>query len=315
MANSLETLLDELDQQPTLPAQTALYYFSELDSQDISLVHAAWPRLPVQLRRDVITHLVQIAEADFEVDFGVVFRLSLADPDAKVRTAAIEGLWEDEDENLIPILSALLHQDEAISVRAAAAKSLGRFILLGELGKIRSEAFHVAYQATLTACQDPSEHLEVQRRALESLAYTDSETVMQLIHRAYDASEEKMRVSSVFAMGRSADARWSRCVCQELFSPNPEMRYEAARACGELELTESVPDLEELCDDVDPEVQESALWALGQIGGDRARQILERYCQADNEALHAAAEAALDELEFLHGDLSDFFARLARMDD
>jgi HEAT repeat protein len=76
-----------------------------------------------------------------------------------------------------------------------------------------------------------------------------------------------------------------------------------------------VSELEELADDADPEVQEAALWALGQIGGDRARKILERYCQAEDEAIQTAAEAALDELEFLHGNLSDVFVRLVQDQD
>jgi HEAT repeat protein len=124
-----------------------------------------------------------------------------------------------------------------------------------------------------------------------------------------------MRVSAIFAMGRSADARWAPQVKQELFSPNSEMRYEAARACGELQLSDTVTELRELAEDVDPEVQEAALWALGQIGGDKARQILERYCASDSEAIRTAAEAALDELEFLHGDLSSLFDRLEKEPD
>jgi HEAT repeat protein len=119
-----------------------------------------------------------------------------------------------------------------------------------------------------------------------------------------------MRISAVFGMGRSADMRWANIVIAELFSVNPEMRYEAARACGELQLREAVPELEELADDIDREVQEAALWALGQIGGDEARKILNRYCLAGDEATRAAAAAALDELDFLHGDLSEFFVRL-----
>ncbi len=113
-------------------------------------------------------------------------------------------------------------------------------------------------------------------------------------------------------MGRSADTRWAQQVRQELFSPNPELRYEAARACGELQLIEAVSELAELAEDADPEVQEAALWALGQIGGDQARKILEHYCTVEDEATQAAAEAALDELEFLYGDLDDFFARMTR---
>jgi HEAT repeat protein len=88
------------------------------------------------------------------------------------------------------------------------------------------------------------------------------------------------------------------------------MRYEAARACGELQLHDTVTELEELTDDVDPEVQEAAIWALGQIGGDRARQILERHCSATDEVIRTAAEDALSELEFLHGDLTEFITRI-----
>ena len=150
----------------------------------------------------------------------------------------------------------------------------------------------------------------MQRRALESLAFINNETVTRLIHEAYTAPEEKARISAVFAMGRSADTHWARQVRRELFSPSPELRYEAARACGELQLPEAVPELEELTDDADFEVQEAALWALGQIGGDRARQILERRCLARDEATRAAAAAALDELEFLHGNLSELFTKL-----
>ncbi|NLE99628.1 MAG: HEAT repeat domain-containing protein, partial [Anaerolineales bacterium] len=129
------------------------------------------------------------------------------------------------------------------------------------------------------------------------------------------APHEKTRVSAVFAMGRSASHRWDSQVRQELFSPNPEMRYEGARACGEIGIDEAVPELEELADDVDPEVQEAALWALGQIGGSRARQVLERYALSENEAAREAAEAALAEFEFLHGDLADLFDRLIEEDD
>jgi HEAT repeat protein len=120
-----------------------------------------------------------------------------------------------------------------------------------------------------------------------------------------------MRISAVFAMGRSADTRWEQEVQQELFSTAPEMRYEAARACGELQLSDTVSMLEELTEDADIEVQQAAIWALGQIGGDRAREILEYYAHASDEALRSAANAAIEEFEFLHGDLEDVFADLA----
>ncbi|MFQ6100634.1 MAG: HEAT repeat domain-containing protein [Anaerolineae bacterium] len=315
MERPLDVLLDELYASATMPAQASLYHLSNLGAEDVARVREVWLCLHVELRRQMMTRLVELAEADFEVDFGAVFRLGLEDDDAEVRTAAVEGLWEDEDVRLVPLLVACLREDEDTGVRAAVATSLGRFILLGELDKILPGPYALAYETLLVACRDTEEHLEVRRRAMESLAYAGDEAVAELIRQAYDAPEEKMRISAVFAMGRSADTRWACQVRQELFSPNPELRYEAARACGELQLSEAVPELEELADDADSEVQEAALWALGQIGGDKAREIVERYCLAADEATRAAAEAALDELEFLHGDLSEFLVRVARKSD
>ena len=311
MTRSLDTLLEELRASAQMPEPGALYHLSNLEAEDVTRARGAWPHLPVELRRRLTAKLMETAEADFEVNFGDIFRLGLEDEDAEVRTTAIEGLWEDEDVRLVPALVARL-KDPAPAVRAAAATSLGRFVLLGELGKIRPDPFNQAHEALLVACKAAEEPIEVRRRALESLSYIGDETVIALIREAYDAPEEKMRVSAVFTMGRSADTRWAEYVKQELFSPNPELRYEAARACGELQLAETVPALKELAEDVDSEVQEAALWALGQIGGDKARKILMQYCQAECEATREAAEAALDELEFLHGDLSDFFASIAR---
>jgi len=301
MDRSLKDLLARLSRG--LPPRADLYALSNLGQPEVEEVRAVWADLPVATRRAVILTLVEISEDDFEVNFNAVFRLALEDPDADVREAAVEGLWEDEDIRLVPHLAARLQDDPAPNVRAAAATSLGRFMLLGELGKIRPIPHQQAYRALLAAHKSPDESLEVRRRALESLAYSGGEEVADLIGNAYRHPDEKMRVSAVFSMGRSADERWSALVRRELYSPNPEMRYEAARACGELALREALPVLIELLDDVDTEVQEAAIWALGQIGGSEARRVLRRCLRSDNEATREAAVEALRELEFLHGDL------------
>ncbi|HDQ74022.1 MAG TPA: HEAT repeat domain-containing protein [Chloroflexi bacterium] len=311
----LENLLDNLRREGEMPEQAALYHFSDLEPQKIDQVYDVWQDLNVDLRRHITAMLMKMAEADFSLNFNTVFRIALSDEDAEVRTMAIEGLWEDEDASLVPLLAERLREDPSAQARAAAAMSLGRFILLGEMRKILTASRDLAYEVLLLTYQDHEEHLDVRRRALESLAYTGNKTVTRLIDQAYTAPEEKMHVSAVFAMGRSADNCWAQKVRQKLFNANPEMRYEAARSCGELQLSETVKDLVELVEDVDVEVQEAALWALGQIGGNEAREILERYSQEENEALKTVACEALDELEFLHSDLDDLFAQLAEEPD
>jgi HEAT repeat protein len=303
--------LDQLAEHEELPRGLPLHRLSGLGPSEVEEVRRAWPQLAAKLRRQLMARLVQMAEADFEMDFGAISRLAMTDADADVRCSAIECLWEDEDVRLVPPLAQRLREDEAEAVRAAAATSLGRFLLLGELKKIRPKPYSRAYEALLTACCAAGETMEVRRRALESLAYVSNEKIEDLIEEAYRAEAEEMRISAVFAMGRSADDRWAREVKQVIFSPNPALRYEAARACGELMISESTSDLIELTEDVDLEVQQAALWSLGQLGGDKSRVVLERFCASENAALRAAAEAALNQLKFLHGDLDELFTWLA----
>ena len=298
-----------LEQEHQAPQSTEIPYLSGLTIEDAARLAQLWPRLPVAERRRLTESLVPLAEGDFSLDFTTIFRLALHDPDATVRASAIEGLWEDEDSRLIPQLTRLLLEDGAEKVRAVAAQCLDHFVLLGELEKIRPRPFEVACEALLAAHHNPQETIEVRRRALESLAYASLSALPELFQTAYTHPEALLRCSAIFAMGRSADPRWRGTVIQELHSPDPAMRYEAARACGELAAGDALHELVELTEDVDSEVQEAALWALGQIGGELARSTLEQHLNSDNEALHAAADAALNELEFLHGDPIHFLGR------
>jgi HEAT repeat protein len=68
-----------------------------------------------------------------------------------------------------------------------------------------------------------------------------------------------------------------------------------------LELRRAVPALIALAKGSDREVQEMALWALGQIGGEKARRALLAFCQSEDEVLAEGAEEALSELEFGKG--------------
>jgi len=280
---------------------STLYSLSRLESEELERLTAVWSAIPVPRRRALVQELGEIAETNFEVDFEAIFRWGLFDSDAQVRSLCIAGLWESEDLALMNEFLHLLKRDPSDQVRAAAALSLGRFILLGELGKLPPQRCRSAYEVLRDIVLAADEALEVRRRALESIAYVSDDEVTALIQHAYDYPEEKMRISAVFGMGRSADVRWIGTVMGELFSVNPEMRYEAARACGELQARAAVPRLAELLDDPDREVQEAALWALGQTGSDAARRLLQRCLEEGDEVMRSAAEAALEELEFFSG--------------
>jgi hypothetical protein len=306
MTQSFKEQLDQVATEKELHTGN-LYIFSKMDQDALITFKSVWPTIPTQRRRDIMHELVEICEANFEVYFDPVFLLGLGDEDAEVRAAAINGLWENENPTLIGPLVHLLRTDDAPSVRAAAAIALGRFVYLGEVEDIDQHQALLAEEALLETIHQGAEDLEVRRRAIESIAYSSEPAVAQIIENAYYDENEKMQVSAVFAMGRSADPQWRPQVIAELDNENSEIRFEAARASGELEASDAVPKLVELIeDDPDLQVQEMAIWALGKIGGTLAREALEEYVESDVEAIALAAEEALDELN-LFSDSFDLF--------
>jgi HEAT repeat protein len=278
-----------------------LYILSGISKREMEVFRGAWPRLPLERRRAILRALVEITEASFEADFNSIFRFCLNDEDEEVRAQAIEGLWEDESVSISRALIGLLRGDSSPLVRARAAAGLGRFVLLAELDELDSELGAEVREVLLCTINNPQEVLEVRRRAVEAISFSGEEGVRKIIEAAYQEEAPKMRASAVFAMGRSVDPYWGEILLRELGNLDPEMRYEAARACGELELKEAVPILARLINDADREVQGAAVWALGQIGGQGARRVLRACCESDDEIVAEAAEEALSELEFSEG--------------
>jgi hypothetical protein len=303
MTNFFRATLEQIAAEDRVPT-SSLYLLSRLDRDSLEIFRDVWPTIPDRRRRSIMRELMEIVEVNFEVDFDPIFLLGLGDEDAEVRTAAIKGLWENESFALIRPLIHLLKTDPAVIVREAAASALAKFIYLKELEEIDWDEATLAEEALIETIQQAREEVDVRRRAIESIGYSGNPHVNEIIEAAYYDESVKMRVSAIFAMGRNADMRWVPQIMSELDDHRAELRFEAARACGELEAKEAVTKLIALLDrDPDLEVQEMAIWALGRIGGDEARAALEACLDSDNEALALAAEDSLDEINLFDDTL------------
>ena len=299
----VERLLEELGEHTGALPVAKLYLLSDLAGQSLAAFRAAFGTYSMSQRRRLVQALVQLAEASFEVSFSAIFRHCLGDASEEVRAAAIDGLWEDEDFALIGSFLTMLRSDPSALVRAAAATALGRFVLAGELEKIDPPIQARITSELLTAIHLKDEGIEVRRRAIESVSYSCSPDVFEILENAYYHEDEQMRLSALVGMGRTCDRRWKQIVLDELEGSSAAMQYEAALASGHLMLKEAVPPLAAMVDDADPQVREAAIWALGQVGGDRAKQVLLELLEAADGETQTAIEEALAEQALLEGEL------------
>jgi len=256
----------------------------------------AWRKTAVARRREVITRLVEMARDTVELDFDIILRYCLSDPDAEVRVQAIDGLWESEDPTLIRPFTAMMQTDAAEKVQAAAATALGKFTLLVECGDIRPEFRATLSESLLAVYRDPGKSIETRRRALEAVAPLALPDVREAIKTAYESRDERFTVSALFAMGRTRNDAWLPVLYRELDNPDAEIRYEAADACGEIGLEDAAPHLLERIHDEDVEVRLAVIRALGSIGGAEAKQGLQRIADDPSEAIREAVEQALSEI-------------------
>ncbi|RPJ50534.1 MAG: HEAT repeat domain-containing protein [Chloroflexi bacterium] len=292
----LAVLLDESSVFP--PAY--LRYFSDLEGPDLEAVRSVWPQVKPGRRLALLEDLEELAEADTLVSFDNFARVTLEDPDPRVRTVAIRLLWENNDPRLASTFINMLENDPDPGVRAAAANALGQFIYLGEIEEIPADVLHRVEESLLKVMAGAEDEL-TRRRALESLGFSSRPEVPDLIRAAYDSNDADWMSSALYAMGRSADNAWAPEVMRMLRHPKANVQLEAVRAAGSLELDRSRRILLDLLEEEaqDSELRAAVFWSLSQIGGEEVRETLETILEETEDDEEAEIlEEALDNLSF-----------------
>jgi bilin biosynthesis protein len=294
----IEEYLRELADSARPVVSAKLVNLSNLRSEELAYFRAVWGESELERRRQVVTRLIELAEDNVELNFDAVFLACLDDADADVRRLAMRGLWEYEERDLILRLVGILQGDADPQVRAEAALSLSRFVLRAEFDELRATDAEAVEDALRQVIAREEEEVGVRARAVEALGVCSRDWAHAIIEAAYASADHRLRISAVHAMSRSCDPRWLPRLIDELSSPDAEMRYEAAGACQAIADESAVPYLTPLLEDEDAEVQEAAIEALGQTGGDEAREALEGYRSHPEPRVREVVEAALTELEF-----------------
>lgn len=290
------------------PEPGIFHALSAPSAAEVALWSDAWPRIADERRRTLVRQMLASAEADFQLDFRRLFEASLDDPDPEVRATAVDGLWEATDPGLIDRLDGMLAHDANDDVRARAATALGPFVERGEFDERAAARVARALDRLVGVAADEAEAVDVRRRAIESAGYADRDDVRDLIGRMLASPIGALRAGALRAMGHSADEAWAGAVLDCLEHGEPEIRFEASRAAGELQIEGAVPQLSVLAvEDADRQIQVEAIWALGEIGGPRARRVLERLAERiaeDDDELATALEDAMATAALTEGEIA-----------
>ena len=269
---------------------------SDLSKGRAAIVAAAWPELPESARVAAVRKMSELGEERLDLSFGRALRIALDDPSPVVRQLAVTGLWEDEGADLRRRLLDLARDDASEDVRAEAAQGLGRFAERVAAGDLPAAEGHAVRATLRDLAGDEASAYGVRRRALEAIAgFGGDPEVNGLIGDAYASDDQGMRASAIFAMGRCLDPRWLDAVLRELESEEAELRYEAARAAGELGDDRAVPGLALLAIEPDAQIRYAAIAALGRIGGRAAVRVLRNLAEHADERDAEVIEEALEE--------------------
>lgn len=296
-----QKLLDALLDVETPLNPRYLYRLSDLEGAELELLRTSWLKIPAWRRQALLEDIEELNESDMLLSYESLARFAVQDEEAKVRLLAVRILWEFEESSLIPVFLRLMNTDDDSEVRAAAASALGRFVYAGELDEI-PPATMKSIEDGLLGVVNGKDVAEVRRSALESLGYSSRDEIIPLVEDAFASEDKFWKASALFAMGRSANQRWQPNILSMLQSNLPLLRSEAARAAGELEISQAVPHLLELLDDPDDQVRQASIWSLSQIGGEGVRDTLQAlYEETEDEREAELLESALDNLTFNEG--------------
>ena len=301
MEDSFVDLLHSLINDTEPVDGVRLAELSDLDTERLESFSATWEHLPHERRQALLKELGLIADAQIELTFDAINRFALNDAEPTVRQQAIENLWEGEAPGLARRFVQILRDDPSLSVRGAAGKALGAFVLIAETRELDRSIQQEMEEALLHAAGNDSSR-EVRDLSLRSLGFSSRPEVPNLIEEAFDAVGESRIAAALCAMARSANEAWEENVLAHLHDGSPIIRLEAIRAAGDIGLSEGVQELIELLEDVDESVRRASMWSLGQIGGMKASEVLNSLAETElDEDDQETLQDAIDNLVFADG--------------
>lgn len=254
----------------------------------------ALARMTEQEKVELLSQLASREEPDeSQLD---LYSVLMDDPSGEVRKLAISAVWDAPELRYISPLMDKVEQDPDEEVRARAASVLGIYVHNGVVAMDLPETELLCIRRfLLETIRDENVSMQVRRMALEAVSFDTDEDVAELIEWAYGHADKEVRMSAVFAMGRSSSERWIDFIVNELDSEDRDLKMEAIGAAGDAFVEEATPKLRGLAMSSDRDVRLQAIWALARTRGPGALEVIELCATETDREVRQAATDAIEE--------------------
>jgi hypothetical protein len=161
--------------------------------------------------------------------------------------------------------------------------------------EISRETFDAILGELRAIYEDESQPKLVRRSAIEALVRHPQPWHLDVVGDLAESNDPDWRITSVFAMGYVPG--FDDEIVKVLATADGAMLYEAVRAAGRAEVTESAAKIREIAtsEQLDSGLRAAAIEALPYVDDD-CDELLEQLADSEDEEIAEAAEAALEEI-------------------
>jgi HEAT repeat protein len=272
----IDALLDDDADFPVL----FMMSLSDILPTNLAMLKKAWVLISPARKAFLMENIEVIHESEITSNFEDIAELALEDANSAVRISGLRLFWDYENSRLIKKIIDMMENDPDVGVRSQAASTLGKYMYLAEIEMIGIEYQHIIDKALIKVLRSNENEL-VRQKALEAFGYSSNPQVSELIHIAYNSGDYNWIFSSLEAMGRSADEKYTSLVLPMLAHPDLRIQREAIFAAGELEIASARKLLLRLAFELeqDEDLWVEAISALSKIGGEGVSEAFQKLLQ------------------------------------
>ncbi len=304
MANTRYTFQNALEdlKAGTFSAEKArMKVLADLSAERAAALETVLNDTSVEQKRAFFRALEDCSAETYMYSFGPIASIGILDDDGEVRRSSIELLsFEDDRDTGTRILNAALN-DRYEPAQTAAVNQLGQYMFDLEL----EEKIPLPAKRLREALKGLLEHERkaVRLAAVQAYAYANDPAVKEKITRLLAGNDFDELRAGLIAVRHSLENDWDRSVLELLEHDEDEIRLEAVRSAGQLELKEALPALYAILenfDRVDRGLLLAAVNSIQEIGYDGSLNVLELLGEAASDMDSEVTDVIDDAIDTLN---------------